>query len=113
MAAAAGQGNSEFLQKKEQGCACNVLHVYTTKNDILFKPQCHHDLQQIEDNTRHRFAKMYPGRSGRYADQGLVCKIGFDDNPPILGLALAAFDIEAFQCNVVVILFFEDWECLL
>jgi hypothetical protein len=38
---------------------------------------------------RHRFAKMYPGRIGGYADQGLVCKIEFDDNPPILDLALA------------------------
>jgi hypothetical protein len=38
---------------------------------------------------RHRFAKMYPGRIGGYADQSLVCKIEFDDNPPILDLALA------------------------
>jgi hypothetical protein len=32
---------------------------------------------------------MYPGRIGGYADQSLVCKIEFDDNPPILDLALA------------------------
>jgi hypothetical protein len=40
---------------------------------------------------------MYPGRIGGYADQGLVCKIEFDDNPPILDLALAHWTERHFE----------------
>jgi hypothetical protein len=58
----------DFLQARRRQERAGNAQMYTRQRmTYSFKPQCHHG----------------------YADQSLVCKIEFDDNPPILDLALA------------------------